>query len=93
MGENLVTALEITVIGMALVFGAIILLWGVMALLVRLAQDHPDAPAASDIETPAEDTLALEREKRAGQRGGYIDEFSLYVALKDITIGRIATGE
>ncbi|NLE51086.1 MAG: OadG family protein [Chloroflexi bacterium] len=65
MGENLVTALEITVIGMALVFGAIILLWGVMALLVRLAQDHPDAPAASDIETPAEDTLALEREKRA----------------------------
>ena len=35
MAENLITALEITVAGMALVFGAIVLLWGVMALLVR----------------------------------------------------------
>ena len=39
MAENLITALEITVAGMALVFGAIVLLWGVMALLVRVTQE------------------------------------------------------
>ncbi|HML22935.1 MAG TPA: OadG family protein [Aggregatilinea sp.] len=43
MGENLVDALEITVIGMTLVFGAIFLLWGVMSLLVRLTADGPEA--------------------------------------------------
>jgi Na+-transporting methylmalonyl-CoA/oxaloacetate decarboxylase gamma subunit len=37
MAENLSIALLITVIGMGLVFGAIIVLWGVMAILVRLA--------------------------------------------------------
>lgn len=36
MAENLITALEITVLGMGLVFGAILLLWGVMSLLMRL---------------------------------------------------------
>jgi len=34
--ENLVTALQITVIGMGLVFGAILLFWLIMAVLVRL---------------------------------------------------------
>lgn len=37
MDSSLSTALLITVIGMGLVFGAIILLWGVMALLVKIA--------------------------------------------------------
>jgi len=65
MGENLITALEITVIGMGLVFGAIFLLWGVMALLVRLAQDPP-APAPEPAEAgAAQDADALAREKRA----------------------------
>lgn len=72
MGENLVTALEITVIGMGLVFGAIFLLWGVMALLVRLTQDA--TPGAEDVEpvslletgaTAAMTADAIEREKRA----------------------------
>lgn len=63
MGEDLITALEITVLGMALVFGAIVLLWGVMALLVRLAQDR--ATPAADAAAPAADTGAIEREKRA----------------------------
>lgn len=63
MGEDLITALEITVLGMALVFGAIVLLWGVMALLVRLAEDRA-APGA-DAEAPTADTGAVEREKRA----------------------------
>ena len=34
--ENLGTALLITLIGMSLVFGAIILLWGVLGSIVRL---------------------------------------------------------
>ena len=40
MGDELVTALEITVVGMALVFGAIVVLWLVMALLVRLTGER-----------------------------------------------------
>ena len=34
--NNLILALEITVLGMGLVFAAIILLWWMMALLTRL---------------------------------------------------------
>lgn len=37
MTENLVTALEITAIGMSLVFASIVLLWVVMAALVRFS--------------------------------------------------------
>lgn len=42
MSENLIIALQITLIGMGLVFAAILLLWGLMAILVRVARDtHP----------------------------------------------------
>lgn len=50
-------ALQITVVGMSLVFGAILLLWAVMALLVRLA--GPDKEAI-----PAEQAGLLERERK-----------------------------
>lgn len=53
--DDLTTALEITVVGMALVFGAILLLWGVMALLMRLTAEQATLEAQS--------TLA-ERERR-----------------------------
>lgn len=36
MSENLLIALQITLIGMSLVFGVIIVLWIVMSLLVRV---------------------------------------------------------
>lgn len=39
MLQQIVIALQITAIGMGLVFGAILLLWGVMGLLVRFARD------------------------------------------------------
>jgi Na+-transporting methylmalonyl-CoA/oxaloacetate decarboxylase gamma subunit len=39
MAVNLSIALVITAIGMGLVFAAILLLWGLMALLVRLVKD------------------------------------------------------
>lgn len=38
MAENLITALEITVLGIGLVFGAIMLLWAVMSVLMRLTE-------------------------------------------------------
>jgi len=40
MLENLLSAVEITLIGMGLVFSAIILLWGVMVLLIRLGEER-----------------------------------------------------
>jgi Na+-transporting methylmalonyl-CoA/oxaloacetate decarboxylase gamma subunit len=39
--ENFGTSLWITLIGMGLVFVAIFLLWGLMALLVRITRDKP----------------------------------------------------
>lgn len=56
MIDNLITALEITLVGMALVFGAIVLLWGAMALLMRLTAEH--AAAEQDAR---DEELALKR--------------------------------
>jgi Na+-transporting methylmalonyl-CoA/oxaloacetate decarboxylase gamma subunit len=48
MTENLFTALQITLIGMSLVFGAIVLFWGLMSALVRLAADARERPAEDE---------------------------------------------
>ena len=48
MSENLMIALQITLIGMSLVFGVIIVLWIVMSLLVRIT-----TPRAGPIEVAA----------------------------------------
>ena len=40
MFENLLSAIEITLIGMSLVFGAIFLLWGVMVAMIRLLEER-----------------------------------------------------
>ena len=40
MSEDLYTALQITLVGMGLVFAAILVLWGLMAILVRVASDR-----------------------------------------------------
>jgi hypothetical protein len=47
MNENLILALQITVIGMSVVFGAILLLWLLMSLLVRITAG-PDSAAAAE---------------------------------------------
>ena len=49
MFENLILALQITLVGMGLVFGAILLLWGVMALLVRLFPEQAGKPGAAPV--------------------------------------------
>ncbi len=43
MSENLIIALQITLIGMALIFAVIVVLWIVMALLVRFTPAWPSA--------------------------------------------------
>lgn len=48
MSPNLVLALELTVVGMGLVFGSILLFWGLMAGLVRLTAAR-QAPAAAGL--------------------------------------------
>ena len=57
MSENLIIALQITLVGMGLVFGVIIVLWGAMALLVRLTPDRAEPAAAA----PEEDQSDLKR--------------------------------
>jgi Na+-transporting methylmalonyl-CoA/oxaloacetate decarboxylase gamma subunit len=46
--ENFGTSLWITLIGMGLVFVAIILLWGLMVLLVRVTRDKPVSVSETD---------------------------------------------
>ena len=43
MPNSLSNAFLITILGMGLVFGAILLLWGLMALLVRYTRDPADS--------------------------------------------------
>jgi Na+-transporting methylmalonyl-CoA/oxaloacetate decarboxylase gamma subunit len=52
MSSELSIAFQITAIGMSLVFGAIVLLWGLMALLVRLTAE-PLGQAAEGSKKPA----------------------------------------
>jgi len=65
MSQNLTFALEITVIGMSLVFAAIILLWGLMAALVRLTTDQPATEAAEADEAKAGHERALRAQAAA----------------------------
>lgn len=62
-------ALWITVIGMGLVFVVIFLLWGMMALLVRVlaepAASQPEPPAEQQPAAVPEDALLLDRKRRA----------------------------
>jgi Na+-transporting methylmalonyl-CoA/oxaloacetate decarboxylase gamma subunit len=49
--QNLSLALQITLVGMGAVFAAIVLMWGVMAVLVRLTPEVAEAADAAP--TPA----------------------------------------
>lgn len=50
MTPQLSLALQITLIGMSLVFGAILLFWGLMTVLVRAAADRAERPALAERE-------------------------------------------
>jgi Na+-transporting methylmalonyl-CoA/oxaloacetate decarboxylase gamma subunit len=59
MSDIFIQALQITALGMGLVFGAIILLWGMMILLTAVTADRPAAPA------PAEPAPAMDSDLRS----------------------------
>lgn len=65
MLTNLSLAAQITLVGMGLVFAALILLWVVMDVLVRLARDRaPNGPAQAGESEPAPPEPAPRRELR-----------------------------
>jgi hypothetical protein len=51
MTTNLLLSLEITALGMGLVFGAIILLWGMMILLTALTADKETASDSPEVDS------------------------------------------
>ncbi len=55
MTENILLSLQITLLGMGIVFGLIILLWGVMAALTALTREKeaPAPQAEADAPQPA----------------------------------------
>jgi len=63
--SNIVIALEITALGMGLVFSAIILLWWMMALLTRIMSEKEDAPKASGADSSAESASGIENDFKA----------------------------
>ena len=48
MSNVITTSLYITLIGMGLVFGAIVLLWGLMSLMTRLLAERETVPEVPD---------------------------------------------
>jgi Na+-transporting methylmalonyl-CoA/oxaloacetate decarboxylase gamma subunit len=62
--SNIAIALQITALGMGLVFAAIILLWWMMALLTRVLPEKESAAEASASDS-AENASVIERERKA----------------------------
>lgn len=62
MAENLSTALQITVIGMGLVFGGILVLWGLMSLMLKMTTTK-DEETEGVADVPAEPDEAYERKR------------------------------
>ena len=58
MSEDLQSAVLISAIGISLVFGVILILWALMALVVRSAADRPAADRKVEPEPAAEDADA-----------------------------------
>jgi hypothetical protein len=78
----MINALWITLVGMGLVFAAILMLWGLMALLVRLTREPEEKPAEPVLiaePTPAEaiDQERLMERKRRAAAAGYIAALSI----------------
>jgi Na+-transporting methylmalonyl-CoA/oxaloacetate decarboxylase gamma subunit len=58
MNTNLLLSLEITALGMGLVFGAIILLWGTMAFLTAVTAEKESASDSPEVDS-ATPSIAL----------------------------------
>lgn len=64
MMDNLLVSLQMALVGMGLVFGAILLLWGVMAALVRLTAAR-ELGGADSVSAPAQVSDTYERKRKA----------------------------
>ena len=62
--SNIVIALQITALGMGLVFAAIILLWWMMAAITRLMEEPSSKPKATAADS-AETAAAMEADLKA----------------------------
>jgi Na+-transporting methylmalonyl-CoA/oxaloacetate decarboxylase gamma subunit len=78
MAENLLLALQITLVGMGLVFGAIVVVIGLMALLVRVTGPRPERAAARAGRLAAPESAAAEEIDRKRQAAAV----AVAVALK-----------
>ena len=65
MSENLLLSLQITALGMGIVFGAIILLSLMMSLLTRLTADKEETPSHATGSDPAETAPVMEKSFKA----------------------------
>lgn len=65
MTSNLLLALQITALGMGLVFAAILLLWGMMILITRLTTDKGSASDSTQAVTLTPGSSAAEIESLA----------------------------
>jgi Na+-transporting methylmalonyl-CoA/oxaloacetate decarboxylase gamma subunit len=63
--NNMVIALQITALGMGLVFGAIILLWGMMNLLTSITADKEPENASADSSATAMPVPASDSDLKA----------------------------
>lgn len=62
MSDTFIQALQITALGMGLVFGAIILLWWMMSLLTAITADKASTPDSAE---PAESVPAADTDLKA----------------------------
>jgi Na+-transporting methylmalonyl-CoA/oxaloacetate decarboxylase gamma subunit len=76
-------ALQITIIGMGLVFTAILLLWGMMAILVRVTAD-PSQAEKKFAEQEIEEQKELARKRRAAVAAVAIAHAQLQSAADEI---------
>ncbi len=66
MHSDLALSLQITAMGMGVVFGCILLFWGMMSLLVRLARDRaPEASLPAEGQSPEREAESDRRERQA----------------------------
>lgn len=83
MTENLWVAAQISLLGMSLVFGAILLLWGVLALLVRLTTERLPHEAVPMIdEAPAAPTPSLSANRKTAMARAAAAGVAIALALK-----------
>lgn len=63
--NNMVVALQITALGMGLVFGAIIVLWWMMSLLTSITADKKPASASAESPSGRMSAAAMDGDLRA----------------------------